>query len=74
MHQYQGARDEARHLQVALQSWAVIDQTKGVLMERCKLTADQALQALTQASMTANRKLRYIAERLVHTGEFPPAH
>jgi len=74
MHQYQSAKAEASNLQVALQSRAVIDQAKGVLMERHKLTADRAFQALTQASMTKNRKLRDIAEHLVHTGEFPPAH
>ena len=72
MHEYQSTKDRAGNLQVALESRAVIDQAKGILMERHKLTADQAFQALTHASMTRNRKLRAIAEQLVRTGEFPP--
>jgi hypothetical protein len=68
---YQSARDMADNLQVALESRAVIDQAKGVLMERYKLSADQAFQLLAQASMHANRKVRDIAEHLVHTGELP---
>ncbi len=69
MHEYQSARDQARNLEVALESRAVIDQAKGILMERHKLTADQAFQFLAQASMQANRKLRDVAEHLVATGE-----
>ena len=70
---YQSARDMADNLQVALESRAVIDQAKGVLMERYKLSADQAFQLLAQASMHANRKVRDIAEHLVLTGELPGA-
>ncbi|NEN51148.1 GAF and ANTAR domain-containing protein [Modestobacter muralis] len=70
MHVYQSARDMAQNLQSALESRAVIDQAKGILMERHKLTADEAFQALAAASMRANRKLRDIADQLVRTGEF----
>ena len=73
MHAYQSARDMADNLQAALESRAVIDQAKGVLMERHKLTADQAFQLLAQASMNANRKVRDIADHLVSTGELPAA-
>jgi AmiR/NasT family two-component response regulator len=38
-------------------------------MERHKLTADQAFQLLAHASMHSNRKVRDIADHLVHTGE-----
>jgi len=72
MHDYQTARDIAGNLEVALQSRAVIDQAKGILMERHKLTADQAFQLLAHASQAANVKLRTIAEHLVRTGELPP--
>jgi GAF domain-containing protein len=71
LHAYQRARDMADNLQAALESLAVIDQAKGVLIERYKLTPDQAFQLLAQASMHANRKVRDIADALVHTGEFP---
>jgi GAF domain-containing protein len=69
MHAYQDARDMADNLETALQSRAVIDQAKGILMERYKMTADQAFQMLAQASMRGNVKLRAIAEQLVETGE-----
>jgi GAF domain-containing protein len=72
LHAYRSARDMADNLQTALLSRAVIDQAKGILMERYKLTADQAFQLLARASMRANRKVRDIAEHLVVTGEFSP--
>src|SRR4051794_41165051 len=70
---YQSARDMADNLQAALESRAVIDQAKGILIERYKLTPDQAFQLLAQASMGANRKVRDIADELVRTGELPGA-
>ena len=69
LYAYQSARDTAENLQTALESRAVIDQAKGILMERYKLTADGAFQLLARASMTTNRKLRDIADHLVTTGE-----
>ena len=80
LHAYLSARDRADNLQAALETRGVIDQAKGILMDRHKLTADQAFQVLAQMSMKANRKLHAIAEDLVHTGElpagtwFPPPH
>jgi GAF domain-containing protein len=69
LYEYQSARNLAENLQHALESRAVIDQAKGILMERHKVTADQAFQILVHASMHANVKVRAIAEHLVHTGE-----
>ncbi len=69
LHAYQTARDMADNLRLALESRAVIDQAKGVLMERHKLTADRAFQLLARASMHSNRKVRDIADHLLHTGE-----
>jgi GAF domain-containing protein len=71
---YQNARDLAAGLQTALETRGVIDQAKGILMDRHKLTSDQAFQALAQMSMKGNRKLRAVAEDLVHTGESPPGN
>jgi GAF domain-containing protein len=69
LYAYQSARDMADNLQAALESRAVIDQAKGILIERYKVTADQAFQLLARVSMTTNRKLRDIADDLVRTGE-----
>ena len=71
LHAYQSARDRADNLQTALETRGVIDQAKGILMDRHKLTADQAFQVLAQMSMKTNRKLRAVANALVHTGELP---
>jgi AmiR/NasT family two-component response regulator len=40
-------------------------------VEWLKGTADQAFQAVDQASMHTNRKVRDIADHLVATGELP---
>jgi len=74
MQSYQDARRMADDLQVALESRAVIDQAKGILMERFKLTGDQAFQALAEVSMRSNAKVRDVASRLVRTGEFDVTH
>lgn len=63
------SRELAENLRVAMESRAVIEQAKGVLIERYKLTPDQAFQMLAQASQRANRKVRDLAEDLVLTGE-----
>jgi GAF domain-containing protein len=71
LHAYRSALDRADHLQTALETRGVIDQAKGILMQRHKLTPDQAFQLLVRASMKTNRKLRAVADDLVHTGELP---
>jgi GAF domain-containing protein len=71
MYLYESAVERAEHLAAALDSRAVIDQAKGILMERFKLTPDQAFQALTRVSMETNTKVRDIAERFVATGDLP---
>ncbi|RBY98135.1 antitermination regulator [Blastococcus sp. TF02-8] len=68
---YEQARDHARNLELALESRAVIDQAKGILMERFRLTADQAFQALARLSMETNTKVRAVAQRVVESGELP---
>jgi GAF domain-containing protein len=70
-HLYELALARAEHLQTAMASRAAIEQAKGILMERFKLSADQAFQALARASMAANTKLRDVADQVVETGEFP---
>jgi len=56
------------HLGAALASRDVIGQAKGVLMERYKLTPDQAFALLARASQDTNRKLHEVAEYLTQTG------
>ena len=66
------ALDQAENLAKAMENRAVIEQAKGILMERHKLGPDQAFRLLSQASMRTNRKLRDLAQELVLTGELVP--
>ncbi|WP_447002096.1 GAF and ANTAR domain-containing protein [Saccharothrix isguenensis] len=63
------ASQEREHLTEAMQTRDLIGQAKGILMERHKLTSDQAFTLLVRASQRANLKLRDLADKLVHTGE-----
>jgi hypothetical protein len=62
-----GARQQA-DLRTAVGSRDLIGQAKGILMERHKLTADQAFSVLARASQQTNRKLVDIALELSDTG------
>src|SRR5947209_16302920 len=55
----------AANLQHALQSRAVIDQAKGILMGRHGITPDAAFDMLSTQSQTTNRKVRDVAADLV---------
>lgn len=68
----QDARDQAENLRAAMESRAAIEQAKGILIERYKVTADQAFRLLARVSMHTNRKVRDLAEHLVLTGELDP--
>jgi transcriptional regulator with GAF, ATPase, and Fis domain len=48
-----------------------IGQAQGILMERYKITGDQAFTVLVRASQRGNVKLRELAARLTRTGEWP---
>ncbi|MCE6995457.1 GAF and ANTAR domain-containing protein [Saccharothrix sp. S26] len=47
----------------------LIGQAKGILIERHRITGDQAFAVLVRASQRTNTKLAHIAEYLVHSGE-----
>jgi GAF domain-containing protein len=66
----QSAQTEA-HLRSGLATRTIIGQAEGILMERLKLTADQAFAVLTRVSHQSSVKLRYVARNLVETGELP---
>ena len=60
--------DKVHHLNKAIARRDVIGQAKGILMERFKLTADQAFSLLVRVSQHTNRKVYEIAEELTETG------
>ena len=59
--------EQARNLQLAMETRAVIEQAKGVLMAQRRLDADAAFEILREASQRYNRKLRDIAAGIVES-------
>jgi GAF domain-containing protein len=57
--------EQARNMRIAMESRAVIEQAKGVLMAQRHVTAEQAFEILREASQRYNRKLRDIAAGMV---------
>ncbi len=62
---YRGARQLALQLERALDSRAVIDQAKGVLMAVHGVDADGAFAMLVETSQRTNTKVRVVAEELL---------
>ncbi len=62
------AARESEHRGLAMVSRLVIGQAEGIIMERYKLTAEQAFDLLRHLSENSNRKLFLVAEELVATG------
>lgn len=62
---------QLENLQAALARRDVIGQAKGVLMERHRITAEQAFEVLARTSQHTNRKLHDVAVELTTTGELP---
>jgi GAF domain-containing protein len=60
------------HVNSALVNRDVIGQAKGILMERFKITSDQAFAVLAKVSQDTNRKVSAVAEELARTGMWTP--
>ncbi len=59
--------EQARNMQIAMETRAVIEQAKGVLMAQRKVGAEEAFEILRDASQRYNRKLRDIAVGIVES-------
>jgi GAF domain-containing protein len=64
--------EQARNMRLAMESRAVIEQAKGVLMAQRHIDADQAFEILRAASQRYNRKLRDIALGIVESTQQKP--
>jgi GAF domain-containing protein len=64
--------EQARNMRVAMDSRAVIEQAKGVLMAQRKVDSDVAFEILREASQRYNRKLRDIATGIVESVQARP--
>jgi AmiR/NasT family two-component response regulator len=61
----------AEHLVEALRTRELIGQAQGILMERERITGEQAFALLRDSSQHLNVKLREVALTLIETGETP---
>ncbi|MHB8505231.1 MAG: GAF and ANTAR domain-containing protein [Acidimicrobiales bacterium] len=59
------------NLHAALATRELIGQAQGILIERERVTPDQAFDILRRASQHLNQKLRDVAQNLVDAGESP---
>ena len=64
-HLHDSTTSLAQHLQAAMESRAVIEQAKGIIMGERRCSADEAFAILTRISQDSNRKLRDVAAALV---------
>lgn len=71
MVQYDTAKREADELQQAMQSRAVIEQAKGIVMGDRRCSADDAFQIMVRLSQTSHVKLRDVAAALVNQAVQP---
>ena len=62
---YQSASEAADHMRRAMESRAVIEQAKGILMAQRRCSSKEAFDLLVQSSQRQNVKLRTLAERVV---------
>jgi len=66
---YAGAVNEATHLRIAMESRAVIEQAKGVIMARNRCDADEAFAMLRRISQHRNVKLHQVAQAVVDASQ-----
>jgi GAF domain-containing protein len=70
-HSHEDEERRAANFQAALSTREIIGEALGILMEREKISSDQAFDVLRKASQHLNIKLREVAQKLVETGEAP---
>ena len=64
-HLYETHAALTQHMQAAMESRAVIEQAKGIIMGDRRCSPDEAFQILSKLSQDTNRKLRDVAAALV---------
>jgi GAF domain-containing protein len=68
-HLYDTTVSLARHLQAAMDSRAVIEQAKGIIMAERRCSSAEAFAVLAKLSQDSNRKLRDVAAALVRSAQ-----
>jgi len=70
-HTHEDDERRSENLQAALVTREIIGKALGILMERERISTQQAFDILRRASQRLNIKLRVVAQNLVDTGEDP---
>ncbi|MEU7754879.1 ANTAR domain-containing protein [Micromonospora sp. NPDC049171] len=70
-HLYETPATLAGHMQKAMESRAVIEQAKGIIMGERRCTPEQAFAILSKLSQDSNRKVRDVASTLVENAHHP---
>jgi AmiR/NasT family two-component response regulator len=67
-----GASFEQRaHLERALKTRIVIEQAKGILAERLRMTVDDAFELLRASARSSRRRIHDLAEEVIRDPETP---
>ena len=66
-----GSFEERAQLQRALESRIVIEQAKGMLAERLRLSIDEAFEVLRRASRSSGTKIHAMAARVLNEPDTP---
>src|SRR5437870_12976933 len=64
-------RERVAQLQTALETRIVVEQAKGILAERFKLTVDDGFLLLRYAARSSRRNLHDLAAEVITTGATP---
>jgi AmiR/NasT family two-component response regulator len=68
-----GASFEQRaNLERALKTRIVIEQAKGILAERLRMTVDEAFELLRGSARSSRRRIHELAEEVIRDQETPP--
>lgn len=67
----QEAADRESNLQIAVESHRMVGQAIGILIERHRISPNEAFARLKAASQNRNLKLRELARRVIETGQEP---
>jgi GAF domain-containing protein len=71
-HLYDVTATLAQHMQEAMESRAVIEQAKGIIMGDRRCTAEEAFRIISKLSQDTNRKVRDVAAALVAQAQQTP--
>jgi GAF domain-containing protein len=71
-HLHHSTANLAQHMQAAMESRAVIEQAKGIIMGERRCTAEEAFRIMSKLSQDSNRKLRDVAAALVARAQQTP--